>query len=265
MTNIGWKGSMPRLLIAENDKINANLLEQTLTNQGFRVAGIASSGEQAIELALQSRPDLMLTNVNLNGAIDGIDAASVIGALLKIPVIFVSGSYQPEIIDEVKVAYPASFITTPFTPEELYANILLAVSFRSVVNERMGVDFAKIKMLVNIAITKHSIAGIMSPDGKLFYANFQSQNALFQGKPTYGGYAFQNISFYGAISKRQIPSPMSDIFTDAMVLGIVKPCVIQFVVGKPWMCNVVAERISDIHGLPVAIVFDIVPSYNEID
>ena len=262
--NIGWKGSMPRLLIVEDDKIIASSLDHILTDQGFSIAGIASSGEQAIELALQSRPDLMLTNVNLNGAIDGVSAAQVIGAFLKIPVIFVSASYQPEVIDKVKVAYPASFITKPFVPEELYANIMLAVSFRSIVNEKVSVDFAKVKMLVNISITKRSIAGIMEPSGKLLYANIFAQSSLFQGEPRYGEYAFQNISFYDAVGRRQITSPLSDIFNDAMVLGIVKPCVIQFVTGKPRVCNVVAERISDINESTVAVVFDIVPSDDEI-
>jgi CheY-like chemotaxis protein len=264
MMNIGWEGAMPRLLIAEADTININLLERTLTNQGFSIAGIASSGEQAIELALQSRPDLMLTNVNLDGAIDGVGAAQVIGAFLKIPVIFLSATHQPEVVDKIKVAYPASYIAKPFSPEELYANIMLAISFRSAVNEKMGVDWAKVKMLVNISITKRSVAGIMKPDGKLLYANTLSQIALFQGKPRYGEYAFQNISFYDAVGRRQIMSPISDIFNDAMVFGIMKPCVIQFVTGKPWVCNVVAERISDIHGSTVAVAFDIVSSDNEI-
>ena len=264
MMNIGWEGSLPRLLIIEDDKIIASLLEQILTDQGFSIAGIASTGEQAIELALQSRPDLMLTNVNLNGAIDGVAAAQVIGAMLKIPVIFVSARYQPEVIDKVKTSYPAAFITKPFAPEELYANIMLATSFRSAVNEKVHVDWAKVKMLVNISITKRSVAGIMTPDGKLLYANILSQASLFQGETRYGEYAFQNISFYEAVGRRQIASPLSDIFNDALVLGIVKPCVIQFATGKPRVCNVVVEGITDISGATVAVVFDIVPTDEQI-
>jgi len=264
MMNIGWDGSMPRILIVEDDTIIASLLEQILTKQGFSISGIASSGEQAIELALRSQTDLLLTNVNLKGSIDGVIAAQVVGAFLKIPVIFISARHQPEYIEKTKVAYPACFITKPFAPEELYANIALATSFRSAVNTMLGVDLARVKLLVNIAVTKRSVAGIMTPDGKLLYASGMSQRALFKGEPTYGTYAFQEITFYDSSSNRPITSPLSDVFNEALVLGINKSCTIQFVTGKPRVCNVVVEGVTDITGSPIALLFDIVPIDGEI-
>jgi CheY-like chemotaxis protein len=264
MMNTGWEGSMPRILIVEDDKIIASLLEQILTNQGFSIAGIASSGEQAIELALRSHVDLVLTNINLKGSIDGTIAAQVVGAFLKIPVIFVSARHQSEYIDKIKGAYPVSFITKPFAPEELYANIVLATSFRSAVNKALDVDLARINLLVNIAITKRSVAGLMTPNGKLLYASGMSQRALFKGEPIYGEYAFQDVIFYDSSSNRQITSPLADIFNEAQVLGINKSCTIQFATGKPKVCNVVVEGITDIAGSVVALLFDIVPINGEI-
>jgi len=264
MMNTGWEGSMPRVLIVEDDKIIASLIEQILINQGFSISGIASSGVQAIELALRSRVDLMLTNINLKGSIDGTTTAQLVGAFLKIPVIFISARHQAEYIDEIKVAYPASFIRKPFAPEELYANIILATSFRSAVNKALDVDLARINLLVNIAITKRSVAGIMTPDGKLLYASGLSQRALFKGEPIYGEYAFQEVTFYDSSSNRRITSPLSDIFNEAQILGINKSCTIQFATGKPKVCNVVAEGITDIAGSIVALLFDIVPIDGEI-
>jgi len=264
MMNTGWDGSMPRVLIVEDDKIIASLLEQLVTSQGFSLSGIASSGEQAIELALRSRTDIMLTNVNLEGPIDGITSAQVVGAFLKIPVIFISARHQPEYIDKIKVAYPASFIIKPFRPEELYANIVLATSFRSAVNTALDVDMARVNLFVNIAITKRSVAGIMTLDGKLLYASGMAQRALFKGEPTYGKYAFQDIAFYDSSSNRPITSPLSDIFNEALVLGINKSCTIQFATGKPKVCNVIVEGVTDITGSPIALLFDIVPIDGEI-
>lgn len=264
MMNTGWDGLMPRILIVEDDKIIASLLEQILTNQGFSIAGIASSGEQAIELALRSHTDLMLTNVNSRGSIDGITSAQVIGAFLKIPVIFISARHQPEYIDKLKGIYPASFILKPFAPEALYANIVLAASFRSAVNTALDVDLARVNLLVNIAITKRSVAGIMTPDGKLLYVSGMAQRALFKGEPTYGKYVFQEIAFYDSSSNRPITSPLSDLFNEALVLGINKSCTIQFVTGRPKVCNIVVEGVSDITGSPVAFLFDIVPIDGEI-
>ena len=265
MMNTGWEGSLPRILIVEDDAIIASLLEQILTNHGFSVSGIASSGEQAIELALRSQADLMLTNVNLrSSSIDGILAAQVVGAFLKIPVLFISARHQPEYIDKAKVAYPAAFIPKPFSPEELYANIILATSYRSAVNEVLAVDFARINLLVNIAITKRSVAGIMTPDGKLLYASSIAQRALFKGEPIYGNYAFEEVSFYDSSTNRQITAPLSDIFNEAQILGINKSCRIQFAIGKPMVCNIVVEGVADIAGSIVALLFDIVPIDGEI-
>ena len=261
--NVGWEGSGLRILIAEDDAIIASLLEQILKNQGFVVTGIASSGEAAITLALQSRPDLMLTNVNLMGPVDEISAVQAIGALLKIPIIFVSSRHQPQFIEKIKCVYPAAFITKPFSPETLYANITLASSYRTTVNNLLDVDWAKVEMHVKMVSTKRSVSGIITPNGTLLYANSLAQRFLFEGGPVYGGFAFKNLSFFNVETRRQLLKPMSDVFNDAMVFGIIKSCIIQFASGKPRICNVVVEALSDLGNNTVAAIFDIVSTDEE--
>jgi CheY-like chemotaxis protein len=58
---------------------------------GHRVSGIAISGEEAVKLAEEGRPNLVLMDITLEGEMDGIEAASQIIEKLNIPVIFVTG------------------------------------------------------------------------------------------------------------------------------------------------------------------------------
>ncbi len=67
------KKSKPRILIAEDEIIISMELEGSLTSMGHKVVGTVSSGEEAIDMARDLRPDLLLTDIIMPGRIDGIE------------------------------------------------------------------------------------------------------------------------------------------------------------------------------------------------
>jgi hypothetical protein len=68
-------GMSERILLVEDDFLVAMQMESTLTEAGFEVVGVASSGEDAIELAISERPRLVVMDIRLAGDRDGIDTA----------------------------------------------------------------------------------------------------------------------------------------------------------------------------------------------
>jgi CheY-like chemotaxis protein len=104
-----------RILIVEDEIIIARELEARLQGMEYEVVGIASSGREAIALAEEARPDLVLMDIVLKGDIDGIEAAEEIRRRLRLPVIFVSAYTDPETLRRAKITEPFAYIVKPFS------------------------------------------------------------------------------------------------------------------------------------------------------
>lgn len=110
-----------RILIVEDEWISARELEITLSDMGHRVIGIAATGEEAIEKSGSLRPDIILMDINLAGATDGITAAGRIRALWSIPVIFITALVSRDAIELAGTTNPHGYIIKPITADSLYA------------------------------------------------------------------------------------------------------------------------------------------------
>ena len=100
-------------------------LSLSLEEAGFEVCGIAASGDAAIALASETRPDLLLMDVNLKGGTNGIETAmSLRAGGTNAPVIFVTGFGDPETARRIRAADPAGYLLKPVQPEELIDLIL---------------------------------------------------------------------------------------------------------------------------------------------
>jgi CheY-like chemotaxis protein len=73
------------ILIVEDEQIAAIDLKETLTSLGYRVTGIASSGERAVAMAEADTPDLILMDIHLAGRLSGIEAAEQILQRHEVP------------------------------------------------------------------------------------------------------------------------------------------------------------------------------------
>ncbi len=79
-----------RILVVEDERVLALDLAETLDELGYTVAGTATRGEEAIELARRLHPHLILMDVGLAGEIDGITAAETIRDEHDVPVVFLT-------------------------------------------------------------------------------------------------------------------------------------------------------------------------------
>ncbi|MBM4242166.1 MAG: response regulator, partial [Euryarchaeota archaeon] len=78
--------SSKKILVVEDDAIASMDIQRTLQLWGYEVVAVASSGEEAVEITEELKPDLILMDVVLKGEMDGIDAAHKIIEILDIPV-----------------------------------------------------------------------------------------------------------------------------------------------------------------------------------
>ena len=118
---------MSKILVVDDEAIITMQLEERLTAMGYTVAGMASSGEDAIGKARRLVPDLVLMDIVMPGKLNGIDAAKTIGAELDIPVVFVTSYADDTIIEKAKQVGPYGYIVKPFNEMEIKAAIEVAL------------------------------------------------------------------------------------------------------------------------------------------
>jgi DNA-binding NarL/FixJ family response regulator len=118
---------MQRIIIADDETIIATQIGECLTSNNYQVVGIASSGVEAVEMALDLKPDLMLMDIVMPGRLDGISAASKINKALNIPVIFLTAYADEEMIQRAKPIGPYAYVLKPLQERQLLAAIEIAL------------------------------------------------------------------------------------------------------------------------------------------
>jgi len=115
------------ILIVEDETIVAADLANKLRSLGYEVAGSTDSGEEAIELAQELHPDLVLMDIFLAGEMDGVEAAERIYREHDLPVVFLTAHSDHATLDRAKLSEPFGFIVKPFEKAELEPQIEMAL------------------------------------------------------------------------------------------------------------------------------------------
>jgi CheY-like chemotaxis protein/DNA-binding PadR family transcriptional regulator len=118
---------MAKILVVDDEAIITMQLEERLSAMGYTVAGMAASGEEAIDKARRLRPDLVLMDIVMPGKLNGIEAAHVVTDELNIPVVFVTSYADDAIIEKAKSVRPYGYIVKPFNELEIKAAIEVAL------------------------------------------------------------------------------------------------------------------------------------------
>jgi response regulator NasT len=116
-----------RVLIAEDEALIRLDLSEMLADEGFQVVGEAGDGVQAVQLARQLRPDLVIMDVKMPKK-DGIDAAAEIVAEQIAPVVILTAFSQRDLIERARDAGAMAYLVKPFSQSDLLPAIELAVA-----------------------------------------------------------------------------------------------------------------------------------------
>lgn len=116
-----------RILVVEDDPVVALSLRGQLGALGYELVGQTGSGAESIRLAEQLQPDLTLMDIQLDGDMDGVEAARVIRERLSLPVVYLTGLSHSQVIERAKVTEPYGYILKPCEARELHIVIEMAL------------------------------------------------------------------------------------------------------------------------------------------
>lgn len=124
----GPSSSRGRVLIVEDEYFVALDAEDALSAAGFTVVGVATTAEEAAEMAAAERPDMVLMDVRLAGLRDGIDAAAEIRARFGILSLFATAHSDAATRSRgAAVAAPLGWLSKPYTPGDVAAAVSEAI------------------------------------------------------------------------------------------------------------------------------------------
>ncbi|MBE9207514.1 response regulator [Nostoc sp. LEGE 06077] len=116
------------ILVVEDESIVAKDLQNRLRKFGYTVPAIASSGQEAINKAVEISPDLVLMDIRLKGQMDGIQAAEQIHKYLDVPIIYLTAYADESTLERAKITEPFGYLLKPFKERELKTNIEIALT-----------------------------------------------------------------------------------------------------------------------------------------
>ncbi|HSO18476.1 MAG TPA: response regulator [Desulfosarcina sp.] len=119
--------SRTTILIVEDEAIVAEDLAGKLERMGYAVVGIAATCRDAIDSTVRLQPKLLLMDIQLGGAPDGIAAADAIRQRFDVPVIFLTAHSDPATLSRAKLTGPFGYILKPFEERDLGTQIELAL------------------------------------------------------------------------------------------------------------------------------------------
>jgi CheY-like chemotaxis protein len=160
------------ILIVEDEGIVAEDLRLLLTLLGYGVTDICSDGEAAIRSVQRTTPDLLLMDINLQGALDGIETAQDIRARVDLPIIFLTAYADDATLERARGAANYGYILKPFESREIHLSVEIALHKHA--SERRAPDapeepadehlVARCRELREIIRQKDRLFGILSED-----------------------------------------------------------------------------------------------------
>jgi CheY-like chemotaxis protein len=120
-----------RILIVEDELLVAMDLKQILEQYGLEVVGIAESAYIALQIALETRPDLALMDINLAGQMNGLETARQLRQAYGVPSVFLTAYCDDTTLASVTEEMPYGYLIKPFSSRELRVALQIALNRRS--------------------------------------------------------------------------------------------------------------------------------------
>jgi PAS domain S-box-containing protein len=116
-----------RILVVEDESVVAMDIQDGLERLGYRVVGVAATGDEAIRLAETQDPDLVVMDIRLKGPLDGIATAQRIHLRAPTPVIFLTANVDESTLGRAMAADPYGYLSKPFSETDLHRAIEIAL------------------------------------------------------------------------------------------------------------------------------------------
>ena len=145
-----------KILIVEDEGVVALSLQSLLTKMGYTIIGTAITGDEAITLARERSPDVILMDIHIKGSLDGIQTTEKINEFSDVPVIFLTAYADDETVSRAIKTRSHSYLVKPVNQRELYSNIEFAI-YKHRLHDRVGTSRENLELL----LTKIKDAGFI--------------------------------------------------------------------------------------------------------
>jgi CheY-like chemotaxis protein len=115
--------SVKSIMVVEDENIIALDIKNRLKNLGFNIIAVVPTGEEAIHLASERKPDLILMDIVLRGNLDGVETAEQISKKTHIPIIFLSSFSDEDTLRKARKVSGYGYLIKPFNEKELKTQI----------------------------------------------------------------------------------------------------------------------------------------------
>jgi PAS domain S-box-containing protein len=195
---------LAKILLVEDEMVEAMNLKRSLQSMGYDVMAIASYGEEAIEKANQLKPDIILMDIILKGNMDGITVAKAISGL-EIPVIYITALPDDATVNRALISAPYGYLVKPYDIRKLKISIEVALYKKQMENklkqsqenyyqtifENTGaatviIEENKLISLVNVEFTSLTGYSKEEIEGKMEWTDIFSQDDISWMKEYHG-------------------------------------------------------------------------------
>lgn len=185
--------NMTKVMIVEDERIFARDLQQQLRSLGYDSSATAASCEQALAVAEERRPDVVLMDVRIQGGIDGVTTAERLRGMLDVPVIFITAHADDTTLARAKSTGPHGYLLKPIKTAELRSTIEIAITKHLAERELRAAnaalqqerDRSAVLLAQLAAAVEHLTCGVAVTDsnGKIVVINRQMLNVFNLDEP----------------------------------------------------------------------------------
>jgi PAS domain S-box-containing protein len=115
------------VLVVEDERVVAKDLQRTLTNLGYEVPVTVATADDAIRAAAERTPDLVLMDIRIKGARDGIETAEILKSKFDVPVVYLTAYADQQTVARAKLTEPHAYLLKPVKVDELRTAVEIAI------------------------------------------------------------------------------------------------------------------------------------------
>jgi two-component system, cell cycle sensor histidine kinase and response regulator CckA len=198
-----------QILVVEDEGLIAADLQKRLERMGYSAPAVAHSGEEALGFARQTPFDLVLMDIRLQGAMDGITAAHRLKRELQMPVVYITAHADHDTVERAKLTEPFGYVIKPVADASLRSAVQIAI-YKNEMERRLRISEGW------LAATLESIGdGIIACDtsGEIAFMNRVAERLTgWESKAAKGKPLMEVLGLYEESSTQASKNPVFDLF-----------------------------------------------------